>query len=540
MRPGVSNRLAACQGEPVSAPRGRHLQTGVVAALVAAVAVGASAPTVGADAQNTIVFQPADTRGGGVTVVSSDGSEGQSIEVDLVPDKPALPKRFSIDVPRGYTLDITAKPGEEVGRASISIVGADGPSFATGFGSLIAGDPIESSSDPRVQECAPGSHAAVWTLSTSLAGQQVSLSVYVDRAAQGDVAYMLQACSSTLASDANSAASISMSIDSLVAPTAPGDYRWRAVVTPQTRAAYELQAVLPLPEALTLNARYDRKHKTAVITGKVIEGGKAVSRADVFLVGRRKDRTLGLFEVRTNAQGVFTQTARVGGTTDFTAYVAPFVDPCAAGSTGPVDCLGSTTIPPDEASTTLWVSAPTGAMRAIRAADQGRAERAGLAASDFPAGFDSTFAGGDDCLNPRHESNLTITGESTSPAFLQYNLGDPPSLVEALGLTRVYASSKQARQAVAHQARTATVRCLLNESELESDIPTRIRTLRLPRVSASLRAFRATLTSDELTLNYDVILLQRGRVVTILRLALLNAPSGLESHLTAALAARMR
>jgi hypothetical protein len=515
------------------------LQIALVAALVTAMAAGAAAPIVGAGAQNTIVFQPADT-GGGVTVVSSDGSEGQSIEVDLVPDKPPLPKRISIDVPRGYTLDLTAKPGAEVGQASISIVGADGPSFATGFGSLIARDPAESSSDPRLQACAPGAHAAVWTLSTSLAGQQVSLSLYVDRASQGDVAYMLQACSSTLASDANSAAFISLSIDSLVAPTAPGDYRWRAVVTPQTRAAYELQAVLPLPEALTLNARYDRKHRTAVITGKVIEGGKAVSGADVFIVGRRKDRTVGLFEARTNAQGIFRQTARVGGTTDFTADVGPFVDPCPAGPAGSVDCLGSTTIPPDEASTTLWLSVPTGAVRAIRAADQRRAEKAGLAASDFPAGFESTFAGGDDCLNPRHESNLTITGESMSPAFLHYDLQDRPSLVEALGLTRVYASSKQAKQALAHQARTATVRCVLNESELASDTRPRIRTLRLPRVSASVRALRATLTSDELTLDYDVIFLQRGRVVTILRLALLNAPSGLESHLTAALAARMR
>src|SRR5207237_2496179 len=119
----------------------------------------------------------------GLTLVSSDeGSDRQSIEVDLAPDTPALPKRIRIDVPRGYSLDLTAKAGAKVGDASISIIGPEGPSFATGFGSLIAGDPAEGSSNPRAQDCAPGPHAAVWTFSTSLAGQQLSITVYVDQA----------------------------------------------------------------------------------------------------------------------------------------------------------------------------------------------------------------------------------------------------------------------------------------------------------------------------------------------------------------------
>jgi hypothetical protein len=181
---------------------------------------------------------------------------------------------------------------------------------------------------------------------------------------------------------------------------------------------------------------------------------------------------------------------------------------------------------------------PTGAKRAIRAADQRRADGAGLAAADLPTGFESGFAGGEDCLNPKHESQLTITGESTSPAFLRYDLGDPPSLVEALGLTRVYATATQARQAYAHQARTAIARCVLKRLQLGDHL--RIRPVRMPRVPAAIRAFRATLRAEALTLNYDVIFLQRGRTVTILRLAFLNASTDLEPRLTAALAARMR
>lgn len=518
----------------MGAGRGRRWQFAVVAALVALVAVGAAAPTVSADAQTTIVFQPADSEGGLTLVSSSDDSTGQSIEVDLVPDKPVLPNKIRIEVPRGYKLDLDAKPGTEIGDASVAIVGPDSPSFAVAFGSLVAKEPTAASAE----SCAPGTHEAVWVLATSLGGQQLTVTVDVDRAAQAALAYVLHVCTSKLVGDANAGASITLGIYSLVAPTAPGDYRWRTVVTPQTRAAYELQAVLPLPESLTLKAAYDRKRKTAILSGKVIEGGTAVAGAPVLIQGRRNNRTVGLFEAHTNAQGVFTRTARVKGTTDFTAIVFPRVDACATPSSESVDCLGSTTVAPDPGSTTLWMSVPTGAVRAIRAADQRRAEAIGLKASDLPEGYTSTFAGGDECLNPRHEPNLTITGESTSPAFFHYDVAEP-SLVEAMGLTRLYATPQQARQAVAHQARMKTVRCVLSELDFETDIRPRIRTLRLPRVPASVHAFRAAFTEDDLTLNYDVIFLQRGRAVTILRIALLNAPADLESQLTAALAARL-
>jgi hypothetical protein len=520
----------------VGACRGRRWFLAGVVALVAVVAAGASAPTVGAGARSTILFTPADASMG---VSSGSDSSGQSIEVDFAPDKPPLPRNVVIEVPTGYTLDLEAKSGTEVGQASISIVGVDDPSFAIGFGSLVAKDVTESLSDPRAQACAPGAHAAVWGLSTSLAGQQVSLSVYVDRGSQAGLAYVIHACSTGLSSDASSAASISLNLEGLVAPTAPGDYRWRTVVTPQTRPAYELQALLPLPESVSVRARYDRKRKTAVVTGRVIEGGKPLARADVTIIGRRNDRT-GFFEARTNLQGAFTRSVKVSGTTDFTVFVGPSIAPCTASSTLPGGCLGSTTIAPESGFATLWISPPTGAARVISMRDQRRAEEIGLKASDFPEGFQQAASGGDDCLNPRHESKLTITGESASPGFYRYDLGDPPSLIQAIGLTRVYATTKQAQQAFAHQARVTTVRCVVNKGLDANDRPP-IRALRLPKLSARLRAFRTTFAVEPgFSVNYDVLFLQRGRAVTLLRVALVNSPSDFETQLTAALASRMR
>ena len=519
--------------------RGRRCCLAGVGALVAVIAVGASAPTVGARARSTILFTPADADAGMGMVISSSDSNGQSIEVDFAPDKPPLPRKVVIEVPTGYTLDLDAKPGAEVGQASISIVGVDSPSFATGFGPLVAKDVSESLSDPRAQACAPGAHAAVWGLSTSLAGQQVSLSVYVDRGSQPGLAYVIHACSTGLSSDANSAASISLNLEGLVAPTTPGDYRWRTLVTPQNKPGYELQALLPLPESVSVRARYDRKRKTAVLTGKVIEGGKPLARADITVIGQR-NRTSNFFEARTNAQGAFTLSARVTGTTDFTLFVSPSIGPCTASSTLPGGCLGSTTIAPEAGSVTLWVSPPTGAARVISTRDQRRAEEIGLNASDFPEGFDHVSSGGEDCLNPRHESTLTITGESVSPAFFQYDLADDPSIIQVIGLTRVYATAKQAQRAFAHQARALTVRCVVNKLGLdEADHPP-IRPLRLPKTSARLRAFRTTLSEEAFSAYYDVLFLQRGRAVTLLRVVQLNWPGDLETQLTAALASRMR
>ncbi len=466
------------------------------------------------------------------------GSSGQSIQINFVTDGAPLPKKFVVEVPSGYTLDLSATAGTPIGDATVSIFGVDSPSFAAGFGRLVAKDPKDSLSDPAAQACAPGAHKAVWAFSTSLAGQQVDLMIFADPGQEAGVGYVLQGCPSGLASaNTRSAASISLDgIDGLVSPTSPGDYRWRALVTPQARKAYELQALVPLPESVTLNARYVQKRRIAILTGTVVEGGKTVPDARVEVESSRNDHDLDIWEARTNAQGRFSIKAHVKRSTDFTVTVLPSIGSCAGPSTTPADCLGSTTVPPDDAFTTLWVSVPGGAVRTIRDADQRRADREGLTASDLPPGFEAALAGSDACVNPRHESKLTITGESTSPAYYQLVTQDSPSIVEALGLTRVYSTATQARQAFEHQARVSTVRCEIDK--LGSKL--RIRPLRLS-APARVRAFRASIPIEaDSSADFDVVFLQRGRSVTILRFVFLNAPDELERHVSAALAKRMR
>jgi hypothetical protein len=474
-----------------------------------------------------------------MSVSSSAGSLIDAIQIDFAVDRPALPRKFVVDVPKGYTLDLAAQPRKNVGDGSVLVVGADTPSFSSGFGTFRALDPQTASTDPRAQACAPGQHAAVWTFSTSLAGQLVRVDVYADPGREPGVAYTLQGCASGLAaSDTDSTASIRLSINTLVEPTAPGEYRWRVLVTPQSRQAYELQALLSLPQSITLKGHYDQRTKKATLTGRVTQGGKPLARADVEVIGLRGDDTSGFYDTRTNAQGAFTLTAPIAATTDFTASVGATIAPCSALSNAPAGCLGATTVPPDDTFTTIWVSVPGGAVRAVRSADQRRAERAGLTASDFPTGFEQTLGGGDACFNPKHEANLRITGESTSPNFLRYDVGDSPSFAQASGLTRVYATNGQARQAFQQQARASTARCQLKGSGVDDP---QVRPLQLPGGRARLRAFRSAVEVEKtLSGKFDFVFLQRGRTVTILRFVFLNASADLERQLVTAVSARMR
>src|SRR5438552_2108633 len=79
----------------------------------------------------------------------------------------------------------------------------------------------------------------------------------VDGVARGDVAYVVQLCPSGLGSgqSASVARSSRDGLEELSTRAPPGRYLWRAIVTPRGLQAYELQAVVPLPESISLHHR---------------------------------------------------------------------------------------------------------------------------------------------------------------------------------------------------------------------------------------------------------------------------------------------
>src|SRR5438067_162029 len=85
----------------------------------------------------------------------------------------------------------------------------------------------------------------------------------------------------------------------------------KAAIPAQSRKAYDRQARLPPPESVTLNARYDQKRKTALLTGAVVEGGKTVPDARIAIESSSNDDDLDIWDARTDAQGRFSIKAHV-------------------------------------------------------------------------------------------------------------------------------------------------------------------------------------------------------------------------------------
>jgi hypothetical protein len=110
-------------------------------------------------------------------------------------------------------------------------------------------------------------------------------------------------------------------------------------------------------------------------------------------------------------------------------------------------------------------------------------------------------------MNQKHESDLTITGESTS-SLLRYS---SKGLAGALGLARVYATPRQARAAFEREAIPATARCELQGATAKQG------TAHFGGVPARVRAFRATGDADGSKVRPDLVFLQRGRSVAVLR-----------------------
>jgi hypothetical protein len=488
---------------PVRTCRGSRRLVARLAALAAvAVISGAAAPGVSADPQPTIVI--GELPQGFSSLSSSFGDGSKTIQLNLQPSNAPLPQKLVIQIPAGYKLALTAAPGTGVAEASLVVIGFGTASLARGAGDVIARNPADFASDQSARACAPGVHGAVWRASVSIAGQSVAFTIFIDATPGGG--YTLQTCPTGLAGD-NSSSALVLSISGisdLASPVAPGRYVWHALVTPQTGAAYELQAVVPLPETVTIHGGYDPKRKAATLTGKVMEAGKPVANADVTLLATRGEDYFAEFHTRTKSDGSYSFRTRITRTTDFDVAVKGTAGACEGTTTAPGGCISSVSVPPQDAYGTVWVSIRGGAVRATRAADQNRAERENLTASDLGSGFQAFRAGSDSCMNQKHESDLTITGESTS-SLLRYS---SKGLAGALGLARVYATPRQARAAFEREAIPATARCELQEATAK------LGAAHFGGLPGRVRAFHATADANG---RLDLVFLQRGRSVAVLR-----------------------
>ncbi len=228
------------------------------------------------------------------TIAVSTSGTATTIHIN-VPQTTDPIAAISIFVPAGYTADLGAAPNTNIGTVDATANGHDVGLTLPLTGLVTTDDPATHTADV----CAPGTHAAVWNLNLSVAGQSIVLPLYVDPtagAATGLGAYQLLIClppwDVPVGTPGRSFEGAQL-LDAeftvkgvFTAPTAPGLLAWHTLFTPYTPGAgtpnlagtFEARALAGSP---SLSLKATKKKGKYVVSGAAAEGGVPVAGAIV-------------------------------------------------------------------------------------------------------------------------------------------------------------------------------------------------------------------------------------------------------------------
>ncbi len=239
--------------------------------------------------------------------------------------------RIQIFLPSGVKLDAPAG-GVDVGTVTATVQSKQiGPGTEMPFkltGKLTA-IPVN---DPAVAyestNCDGGAgHSGAWLARLDGGGVGWTFVIFVDQTSGAEAQfgpYKLVACFKSIAganadSYGNKFMSMSLAIDRLAAPTAPGSYLWRSLWTPFTSdtngtlnqaGSVEAQSVLKLPAGvLTLNGKRSGKvHVRVTLGGKLLVDAEPIGGWTVAIRhGTKPSKLVAFGAVKTDAAGAFSK-----------------------------------------------------------------------------------------------------------------------------------------------------------------------------------------------------------------------------------------
>jgi hypothetical protein len=249
-----------------------------------------------------------------------------------------------IYVPRGYVFTASDFPPgliRGVANAQFTATGAEATLRASG--GMVVENPANFTTSP----CAPGLHAAVWTLRLEGGGRQFPLQLYMDEtvgAARERGDYVIRFCAPSLDK------LLSMQVNfrgHFRAPNSRGTYTWRLLAapwhgpgSPNTEATVEARAEIALPAELRL--RTSVKRRTITVSGTLTELGRPVTGQVVLVRVAERARS-----VRTSTGGTFRFTVAVGRRRAVVVWGTAFVKTrnvgsCPAPSPAPRGCVSMT------------------------------------------------------------------------------------------------------------------------------------------------------------------------------------------------------
>jgi hypothetical protein len=286
---------------------------------------------------------------------SSFGATGsQLIHIFIAPtDDPTA--KVVIYAPTGYTANLGAAPGTNIGTVTAKVAAADLGGATLPLGGSVQAAAATTSitfgggqavlSDLATQCTGTATHAAYWLLVLSAAGQTLQVPAYVDPAADTETAFAsdkIQVClpppdvpSGTPGRAAFGAKLFDAAItlkNVFTNPSSGALHVWSAILTPYTPGAgtpnapgtVEVRSAVLLPVTVSLKGKYDPKKKMALLSGVIVIGQQNPTGAQVILLSGTAPAKLKANGVsgKATSTGAFTASRKIATTTYFVAGIS--------------------------------------------------------------------------------------------------------------------------------------------------------------------------------------------------------------------------
>jgi hypothetical protein len=278
-----------------------------------------------------------------LTVTSSRNGPGRPTSILLGHIQTAADDATAKDTiyaPPGYGVNLSQAVNTKIGDVSARLILRSGGNAEVDVeGQVVTANPALHTSN----QCAPGLHAAVWTLNITVAGTPLTVPIYVDPVTSGPEAAFasvkIQLC---LAGPIGTPAGAQLlfaffDVNGVFTnPSNTADRIWRATFTPYVAGqptpnpggTTEGQSLVPGRVSLTMKSK-SLKRGRVTITGRLLVDGRPYRGATIELyVGTRK-----VAQTRTNARGNYTFKRKIKKRTRFGAQVLELSDlalPCPA------------------------------------------------------------------------------------------------------------------------------------------------------------------------------------------------------------------
>ena len=221
------------------------------------------------------------------------GSQSTTIHVTIPAATDGI-AAINIFVPTGYGATLGQAAGSTIGNVDATALAHDGGLTLPLSGSVTTDDPAKHTSDP----CSPITNAAVWNMNLSVAGQSLTVPIYVNPTSGATTAlgaYNLKICLPPFdvpvgtpgrAFQGAQLLDAKFTINKiLTTPTGAGLLKWETLFTPYNpgkgtpnlAGTFEARAFVPIPILLGLHASYVKKTNTWKLGGTATEGGLPVS-----------------------------------------------------------------------------------------------------------------------------------------------------------------------------------------------------------------------------------------------------------------------